>query len=93
MADEVVESLLVDLLDWVAERRAIAYEEVMDAWRTSCPKLPVWEEANARGLLTTEFPDGRCIVTITSAGQAFLKRGLSARNGIATSESPASQTS
>ena len=82
MADEVVESLLVDLLDWVAERRAIAYEEVMDAWRTSCPKLPVWEEANARGLLTSEFSDGRCMVTITSAGQAVLQQRLAARKAI-----------
>jgi len=43
MADTVVESLILDLLEWVT-RRDRAYEEVMEAWSTSCPKLPVWEE-------------------------------------------------
>ena len=71
MADTLVESLILDLLEWLAtaDRR---YEEVMDAWRTSCPKLPVWEEANDRGLVTTEEVNGRCIVKITSSGCALL---------------------
>jgi len=50
MADTVVYSLVVDLLEWLATRER-TYQEVMDAWRTSCPKLPVWEEANDRGLV------------------------------------------
>jgi hypothetical protein len=50
MADIVVEALILDLLEWLA-RCDRSYEEVMDARRTSCPKLPVWEEANERGLL------------------------------------------
>jgi hypothetical protein len=52
MTDAVVEALIVDLLEWVATRER-SYEEVMDAWRTSCPKLPVWEDANDRGLIAT----------------------------------------
>jgi hypothetical protein len=48
MADTVVEALILDLLEWVT-RRDRTYEEVMDAWRTSCPRLPVWEDANDRG--------------------------------------------
>ena len=47
-----VENLILDLLEWLAVRDR-TYEEVMAAWRTSCPRLPVWEEANDRGLLTT----------------------------------------
>jgi len=42
MTDAVVEALILDLLEWVANGER-TYEEVMDAWRTSCPKLPVWE--------------------------------------------------
>jgi hypothetical protein len=47
MAD-TVETLILDLLEWV-DRRERTYDETMDAWRTSCPRLPVWEDANERG--------------------------------------------
>jgi D-3-phosphoglycerate dehydrogenase len=40
MTDPVVDALILDLLAWLAVRGR-SYEEVMDAWRTSCPKLPV----------------------------------------------------
>jgi DNA-binding PadR family transcriptional regulator len=71
MADTVVEALIVDLLEWVAKRDR-SYYEVMDAWRTSCPKLPVWEDANDRGLVTTVEVDGRSIVKVTPSGVALL---------------------
>jgi hypothetical protein len=70
---DVVESLILDLLDWVA-RRERSYEEVMDAWRTSCPRLPVWEDANDRGLIATTTVDGRSIVVATPLGMALLAR-------------------
>jgi D-3-phosphoglycerate dehydrogenase / 2-oxoglutarate reductase len=44
--DTVVEALIIDLLEWVTKRDR-TYEEVIEAWRTSCPRIPVWEEANA----------------------------------------------
>jgi D-3-phosphoglycerate dehydrogenase len=69
MADTVVEALILDLLEWVAARER-TYDEVMAAWRTSCPRLPVWEDANDLGLLQTEVG----IVRITPAGLAFLER-------------------
>jgi hypothetical protein len=72
MVDSVVESLILDLLEWVAGKRGRPYEEVMDAWRTSCPKLPVWEEANDRGLVTTKCADGRTVVMVTTRGSALL---------------------
>jgi hypothetical protein len=71
MTDAVVEALIVDLLEWVATRER-SYEEVMDAWRTSCPKLPVWEDANDRGLIATADVQGRSLVKITPSGQALL---------------------
>lgn len=74
MDDPVVESLLLDLLEWVSHRSDRTYEEVMDAWRTSCPRLPVWEEANDRGLVTTEIVDGRAVVKLTPAGLDGLRR-------------------
>jgi len=73
VADTVVDALILDLVEWLAsgERR---YEEVMDAWRTSCPRLPVWEDANDRGLVETEYVDGRSVVRATPSGLALLER-------------------
>ena len=79
MNDAVVESLIFDLLTWVAHGER-SYDEVMDAWRTSCPKLPVWEDASDRGFVTNEEVGGRSIVRITSAGLAFLDQRKPTRN-------------
>ena len=70
---DIVESLILDLLEWVAIRER-TYEEVMSAWRTSCPRLTVWEDANDRGLITTEHMNGRSTVRITSSGLALLQQ-------------------
>jgi hypothetical protein len=72
MAD-TVEALILDLLEWAAIGEK-SYEEVMDAWRTSCPRLQVWEDAHDRGLIMTERVSGRSIVRVTSAGLALLQR-------------------
>lgn len=67
-----VDALLVDLVSWIA-REDRDYADVMEAWRTSCPRLPVWEEANARGLVTRRYEHGRGpVVCVTDAGRAFL---------------------
>ena len=76
---DIVEALILDLLEWLASGEK-TYEEVMEAWRTSCPRLPVWEDANDRGLITTERVNGRSIVRITSSGFVLLQRRESPRN-------------
>lgn len=73
MIDTTVDALIVDLLDWLAARER-SYMEVIDAWRTSCPKLPVWEDARDRGFVTQENFSGREIVRITPAGFGFLQQ-------------------
>jgi hypothetical protein len=70
---DTVEALILDLLEWVASGEK-SYEEVMEAWRTSCPRLPVWEDANDRRLITTERVNGRSIVRITPTGLALLQQ-------------------
>jgi len=70
---DTVEALILDLLEWLTMRDR-TYEEVMDAWRTSCPKLPVWEDANDRGLIAREEVNGKCVVRVTSSGLALLDR-------------------
>jgi D-3-phosphoglycerate dehydrogenase len=72
MRDPVVEALVLDLLDWLAAG-ARTYQDVMEAWRTSCPKLPVWEEANDRGLITSERMNGRKLILPSAAGLALLE--------------------
>ncbi len=71
---DTIEPLLLDLVAWVAKEPR-DYFETMDAWRTSCPRLPVWEEANARRLVTRMRDEkGTAIVRVTDTGRAFLER-------------------
>jgi hypothetical protein len=70
---DAVDALILDLLEYVASGEK-DYVEVMDAWRTSCPRLPVWEEANDRGLVTRAKSGSRAIVAITASGRALLRR-------------------
>jgi hypothetical protein len=64
---DAIEALILDLLESLAERPR-AYAEVMDAWRTSCPRLPVWEEANDRGFVRRDGAQ----VALTANGRAHL---------------------
>jgi hypothetical protein len=66
-----VDALVLDLLEWVASGER-TYHEVMEAWRTSCPRLPVWEDATDRGLVARARVDGRPLVRITASGRALL---------------------
>jgi hypothetical protein len=70
---DVVEPLLLDLLEWIS-RHDRRYEEVLDAWRTSCPRLPVWEEAQDRGFVARDFLDGCTFIRVTPSGTAFLQQ-------------------
>jgi hypothetical protein len=67
------EALILDLLEWLATRER-SYEETMDVWRTSCPRLPVWEDANDRDLIRVEPLDGRSLVRVTSTGLKLLEK-------------------
>lgn len=66
------ESLILDLVEWVAQKPR-PLDDVMEAWRTSCPRLPVWEDAVDRGFVTREPAEGKGrIVCVSVAGRAFL---------------------
>jgi D-3-phosphoglycerate dehydrogenase len=53
-----VEPLILDLLEWIGQRSR-PYAEVLEAWRTSCPRLPIWEEANSRGYIDHRHEQGQ----------------------------------
>ncbi|MBT3306316.1 MAG: hypothetical protein HN377_07500 [Alphaproteobacteria bacterium] len=73
MADET-EALILDLVEWVAARPR-AYTDVMGAWRTSCPRLPIWEDAVDRGLVVrTRTEELGAIVTVTPQGLELLEQ-------------------
>jgi D-3-phosphoglycerate dehydrogenase len=68
-----VDALVLDLLEWIGEGSR-PYDEVLDAWRTSCPRLPVWEEANDRGLIERRRPAGGAdVITVSGAGRRYLR--------------------
>ena len=66
-------ALVLDLVEWVA-RELRPYAEVMEAWRTSCPRLPIWEDAVDLGFVACVMaPERGTIVGVTPAGEAFLR--------------------
>jgi hypothetical protein len=69
---DTVENLILDLLEWLG-REERTYEQTMEAWRTSCPRLPVWEDATARGFVGTTSVDGHSVVHVTQTGLDFLR--------------------
>jgi D-3-phosphoglycerate dehydrogenase len=71
-ATQAPEALVLDLLEWLA-RQERSYEETMEAWQTSCPRLPVWEDANDRQLISIENINGRASVRVTAAGIEVLE--------------------
>jgi hypothetical protein len=66
-------ALVLDLVEWVAARPR-DYAEVMEAWRTSCPRLTIWEDALDAGYLARESLNGASIVSVTPLGRALLER-------------------
>jgi hypothetical protein len=67
----VIDSLIRDMLAWIGDDGR-PYGEVLDAWRTSCPRLTVWEDAVERELVAFDGSvAGEITVKVTPAGQRF----------------------
>ena len=73
MADPIVDSLILDLLHWLSTGDR-TYDQVLDAWRTSCPRLPVWEDANDRGLVRSEYRNGITFIRASGLGLALVEK-------------------
>jgi hypothetical protein len=68
-----LDSLILDLLEWLGPSPR-PYSEVLDAWRTSCPRLPVWEDANDRDFVACSHVPGRGrFVSVSPAGVEYLR--------------------
>jgi hypothetical protein len=66
---EPVSLIMLQFLDWVASRSR-TYAEAMDAWRTSCPRLSVWEDALIEGFI--QFEGEPAVVVLTPRGKTVL---------------------
>ena len=69
---DVLDPLVLDLVEWVAKQPR-PYAEMLDAWRTSCPRLTVWEDAIDRGLVKRTPSEGGTIIVVTEPGRRFLR--------------------
>jgi hypothetical protein len=71
---DTVDTLILDLLEWVGPNPR-PYANVLEAWRTSCPRLPVWEDANDRGFIARHHEPGRgALVSVSPAGAEHLRK-------------------
>ena len=70
---ETADPLVLDLVEWIA-REPRLYSEVIETWRTSCPRLTIWEDAVDRGYVARETVAGLgMIVTVTEDGEKLLR--------------------
>lgn len=67
-----LEPLIADFVAWLAAEPR-TYHEALEAWRTSCPRLTVWEEARDRGLVArVRGADGAALLVPTEKGRGFV---------------------
>jgi hypothetical protein len=67
------DALVLDLVEWIG-REPRLYSEVIETWRTSCPRLTIWEDAVDRGYVARRNVAGKSVhVTITASGEKFLR--------------------
>ncbi len=76
---DAIDTLTLDLLEWIGPGRR-PYAETLDAWRTSCPRFPVWEHATDAGFIERHHEPGHAaFVSVSAVGLQHLRthRGAS----------------
>ena len=74
MAD-TSDPLVLDLVEWIA-REPRRYSDVIESWRTSCPRLTIWEDAVDHGYVAREAAAGGTLVSVTAAANGSQWRAL-----------------
>jgi hypothetical protein len=70
---EAADPLVLDFVEWVA-REPRPYAEVVATWRTSCPRLTIWEDAAEAGYVARETTAGfGLMVAVTEDGERLLR--------------------
>ena len=68
-----IDTLTLDLLEWIGRGRR-PYAETLDAWRTSCPRFPVWENATDAGFIDRHHETGQpAFVSVSAEGLEHLR--------------------
>ena len=69
-----LQALRLQFLAWVAEAPR-SYAQAMDAWRSTCPRLSIWEDAILDGLVAFDGAEtrDRSRVALTAKGRALLR--------------------
>ena len=75
---EAVSPLTLELLTWISSRPR-TYAEAMEAWRSNCPRHPVWDDALNDGLLQivnsgAAEPAKQAHVALTPRGKTLLEQ-------------------
>lgn len=66
------DTLTSQMLEWIEQGRH-PYAEVIDVWKSSCPRLTIWEDACADGLVNSA-PGMLGVVSLTEKGKCFLSQ-------------------
>ena len=66
------DALVLDLVEWIA-REPRHYADVIETWRTSCPRLTIWEDAVDRGYVVRRPTVEGLRVMVTESGERFLR--------------------
>jgi hypothetical protein len=70
---ETADPLVLDFVEWIA-RAPRAYAEVVATWKTSCPRLTIWEDATDRGYVMRESIAGfGLVIVVTETGERLLR--------------------
>src|SRR5215471_3868123 len=70
---EMADPLVLDFVEWIA-REPRVYSEVVATWKTSCPRLTIWEDAADHGYVARETIAGfGLVVTVTADGEKLLR--------------------
>lgn len=70
---KTADPLVLDFVEWVA-REPRAYAEVVATWKTSCPRLTIWEDAADRVLVSRETRPGLgLVIAVTEDGERLLR--------------------
>ena len=70
---EKADPLVLDFVEWIA-REPRPYSEVIATWRTSCPRLTIFEDAVDGGYVARGTLEGSgMVVSVTGDGEKLLR--------------------
>jgi hypothetical protein len=70
-APEPPSALMVQFLTWIAEPIR-TYDEAMEAWRSTCPRHTIWEDALEEKWIEVRTEESVARVMLTDSGRAVL---------------------